>query len=98
MGTVQIVIQGAGQSRPPVSSESVVRGQFGGVAAQQVVALVSAGRVLGDEAGPDQLDQAVGAPRPRDRCQAGGGGHGEIRAGMDGEQPEQPGGGGSSVR
>jgi hypothetical protein len=65
-------------------------GQIGGVGAQQVVEGVPAGCVLGDQVRVRQLVDQDPGPGRRERGEAGGCGGGDVRAGVQAEQPEHP--------
>nr|WP_232075338.1 hypothetical protein [Phytohabitans suffuscus] len=64
---------------------------FGGVRAQQVVEGVAAGQVFGGEVGVAELGQESPCAAGGHGGEAGGGGRADVRAGMQAEQPEEPG-------
>ena len=74
------------------SSAVVAAGLLGGVRADQVVQGVPARGVLGDQVGTGQLGEVPAGLRQPDTGQAGCGGARDVRAGVQAEQPEHPGG------
>src|SRR6266511_2326518 len=88
---VQVVVEHPQHRLPPVGVGVKGVRLLGGVGAQQVVKGEPTGCVLIDEARGGQLGEEPGGVWLRERGEAGGGRAGDVRAGAEAEQPEQPG-------
>ncbi|MFF7979844.1 hypothetical protein ACFZDK_12030 [Streptomyces sp. NPDC007901] len=88
---MQVVVEEPADGGLPGVRVLVLQGAFGGVGAQQVVAAVPAGRALGEQMGAGQLGQQRADPGrvvARDGRRRG---RGDVRARVQGQQPQQPG-------
>jgi hypothetical protein len=90
-GGGQVVIEQAGQRRPPVQLSVIVASPLSGVAAKQVMhaELAHPGRVNQVRAGR-QVQQSAGRAGGR-AGQGGGGVEVKVGAGVQAEEPERPG-------
>jgi hypothetical protein len=75
----------------PVTVAVSAIGEVGGVSAQKIVERVPGGDVLDDQVRVGQLGQRWPYPSWGQAGEAGGRGCGDVRAGVQAEQPERPG-------
>ena len=92
VGGVQVVVEHPVHRRVPLPVVVVGVCLLGGVGAQQVVAGVPARDVFSEQVRPGQLGQEHACLSRCDGGEAGHGGCGEVRAGVQAQQAEQPGG------